>query len=473
MKPCILSALPALPSWPGCAATRPLRGRELSGRSPRPPWPRYTRPAPSWWPTSRPSRRRQPDRGACSCINRTEEGPPPPLLSSPAPPPRPDRGAEAANAKLSDPRLCTEARGLRCHRQGRRFPVAGLLVHMASEAGGQRGGPWRCLPFAASTDPRVLESWSGWSWAWTSPESPREGATCSRHLRPCRRESAGPPGRPEHPRLPAALQPSPLRSEPGTGAFQTQAEEPGRPTCSARWNHSWPIDQPREGPSATPSSAQHGARQRPHRPALRRGVAGSHLARPSPRPWPGRGKAYFTREVFDLFAPIYGDSWTSLQGNRGPTYEDPTRAGLAFPAPGRRVAHPGGPHPRHRAGEHRGLRPPPPIARRSDGTTPRCAGSACSWARRPAPSSGRRAGILAGPGPGGAAGAQRHRGRRSAGLPPRASSPFGPGKPPSPYPQAANLSPSSSPGAPSPRACWRGRAHRPPPSYDATAWSLP
>lgn len=43
-----------------------------------------------------------------------------------------------------------------------------------------------------------------------------------------------------------------------------------------------------------------------------------------------RGEPYFTREVFDLFYPGYGDTWNAHQGAVGSTYEQGSARGLVF-----------------------------------------------------------------------------------------------------------------------------------------------
>ncbi len=43
-----------------------------------------------------------------------------------------------------------------------------------------------------------------------------------------------------------------------------------------------------------------------------------------------RGEPYFTREVYDLFYPGYGDTWNAHQGAIGSTYEQASARGLAF-----------------------------------------------------------------------------------------------------------------------------------------------
>jgi hypothetical protein len=43
-----------------------------------------------------------------------------------------------------------------------------------------------------------------------------------------------------------------------------------------------------------------------------------------------RGEPYFTREIFDLFYPGYGDTWNAHQGAIGSTYEQGSARGLVF-----------------------------------------------------------------------------------------------------------------------------------------------
>lgn len=43
-----------------------------------------------------------------------------------------------------------------------------------------------------------------------------------------------------------------------------------------------------------------------------------------------RGEPYFTREVYDLFYPGYGDTWNAHQGSIGSTYEQASARGLVF-----------------------------------------------------------------------------------------------------------------------------------------------
>jgi len=48
------------------------------------------------------------------------------------------------------------------------------------------------------------------------------------------------------------------------------------------------------------------------------------------RAFDARGWAYFSRDVFDLFYPGYGDSWPTFQGAVGMTFEMAGQGGLAY-----------------------------------------------------------------------------------------------------------------------------------------------
>jgi len=158
MKPCILSALLALPLLAQAAPPPDLFGDgSFRAEVPRPTLgQRYTRQH-ELVAYLQALAAAAPDRVRLLLYNRTEEGHPQPLLivTSPANLARIE-ALKAANAKLSDPRLCTEAEAAALAKTQPVFLWLGYSVH-GFEAGGSEAALAVAYRFAASTDPRVLE----------------------------------------------------------------------------------------------------------------------------------------------------------------------------------------------------------------------------------------------------------------------------------------------------------------------------
>lgn len=113
-------------------------------------------------------------------------------------------------------------------------------------------------------------------------------------------------------------------------AWQTQQESQHRSALYQQWMPHIHVDFHEQGidypyffaPAAEPVHEYVTAFQREFQ-----SVVGHHMAQAFDR----RGWLYFTREVFDLFYPSYGDTWPTFNGAIGMTYEQggSGRAGLA------------------------------------------------------------------------------------------------------------------------------------------------
>lgn len=114
-------------------------------------------------------------------------------------------------------------------------------------------------------------------------------------------------------------------------AWQTQVETQGRVTAYRRWLPQVHVDFHEQGvnspyyfaPAAEPYHKIISPWQR---------KCQEHIGANNARWFDARGALYFTREVFDLFYPAYGDTWPLYNGAIGMTYEQggSSRAGRAI-----------------------------------------------------------------------------------------------------------------------------------------------
>ena len=114
-------------------------------------------------------------------------------------------------------------------------------------------------------------------------------------------------------------------------AWQTQVETQGRVTAYRRWLPQVHVDFHEQGvnspyyfaPAAEPYHKIINPWQR---------KCQEHIGANNARWFDARGALYFTREVFDLFYPAYGDTWPLYNGAIGMTYEQggSSRAGRAI-----------------------------------------------------------------------------------------------------------------------------------------------
>ncbi|GAB4426618.1 MAG: M14 family metallopeptidase [Bacteroidia bacterium] len=113
--------------------------------------------------------------------------------------------------------------------------------------------------------------------------------------------------------------------------WQTQQESRQRVQLFHQWMPQVHVDFHEMGPSSSyffgPAAQPLHELVQPWQIQFQEWVAENHAAHFDQRGWP-----YFTREVFDLLYPSYGDSWPTFQGSVGFTYEQggSGRAGIAL-----------------------------------------------------------------------------------------------------------------------------------------------
>ncbi len=273
-----------------------------------------------------------PDRVRLELFNRTEEGHPQPLviITSPTNLARLD-ALKAANAKLADPRACTEAAAAAAAKSQPVFVWLGYSVH-GYEAGGTEAALAVAYRFAASGDPKVLEQLERVVLVMDVTQNP-DGR--ERHLHTVAEATQG-----TNPADPQDAQNAPVW--PGgrynhrlfdlnrDWAFQTQAESRAKAKVFREWNPQLAIDQHEMGAEANPFFPPHVEPTNGHIAKSFAGEWQTRIGQAIGAAMDRDGQAYFTHEIFDLFAPIYGDSWTSLQGIAGMTYEGPNSGGLRY-----------------------------------------------------------------------------------------------------------------------------------------------
>jgi len=151
------------------------------------------------------------------------------------------------------------------------------------------------------------------------------------HLRSFTRQSGGPDPYPyaiEHTELwPSGRYNHNLFDLNRDWAFLTQPESRARVAAFLRWHPQVFLDLHEMRPSSTyffPPSAL------PHNPLLPEALQSwlELYGRANASAFDAAGLDYFVREQFDLFYPGYGDSWPSLQGAIGMTFEQASSHGL-------------------------------------------------------------------------------------------------------------------------------------------------
>ncbi|HLO66295.1 MAG TPA: M14 family zinc carboxypeptidase [Holophaga sp.] len=272
------------------------------------------------------------DRVRAFTYHVTEEGRPQVLLaiSSPGNISRLD-ALKAANARLADPRGLAPAEAADLAARNPVFVWLGFSVH-GNEAAGTEAALQVAWHFAASRDPETLAQLSGAVLLLDVTQNPDGRA---RHLQAVAEVLQGAnPADPQDAqntmRWPSGRFNHRLFDLNRDWAWQTQAETRARTAQFLAWNPQVLADfhemMPEQNyffpPGMAPvhqalSPAFGGGWQRTFGEAL--GAA-----------FDKAGWRHFSREVFDLFYPSYGDSWGSFQGAVGMTYECPNPGGLAY-----------------------------------------------------------------------------------------------------------------------------------------------
>jgi hypothetical protein len=273
-----------------------------------------------------------PDRVRLSTLNVTEEGREQPflVLTSPGNLKRLEEW-KALNARLAEPRTCSEAEAQHIAETSPVFVWLGYSVH-GDEASGSEAALAVAYHFAAARSPEVLKQLDHVVLLLDLTQNPDGRA---RHLQsvaeattpfnvsdPLDAQNAShwPSGRFNHR----------LFDLNRDWAWQTQGESRAKVAEFFRWNPQVVADFHEMQPETSyyfPPTMQ------PIHEALPEAFSGRWQAafgRGVARAFDARGWAYFNRDVFDLFYPGYGDSWPTFQGAVGMTFEMAGHTGLAY-----------------------------------------------------------------------------------------------------------------------------------------------
>ncbi|WP_306591697.1 M14 family zinc carboxypeptidase [Geothrix sp. 21YS21S-4] len=273
-----------------------------------------------------------PDRVKLTVLHRTEEGREQPFLviTSPENLRRLDE-LQALNAKLADPRTCTEAEAGRLAETQPAFVWLGYSVH-GSEASGSEAALAVAYHFASARSPEVMKQLERVVILMDLAQNP-DGR--DRHLQAVMEaagpfESADPQDAQNTSRWPAGRFNHRLFDLNRDWAWQTQGESRAKAAAFLRWNPQVLLDQHEMWPEA---SAYFPPTMQPIHPALPAALSGRWQAtfgQAMARSFDAQGWAYFSRDVFDLFYPGYGDTWPTFQGAVGMTFESAGQGGTAY-----------------------------------------------------------------------------------------------------------------------------------------------
>ncbi|HJV38886.1 MAG TPA: M14 family zinc carboxypeptidase [Geothrix sp.] len=273
-----------------------------------------------------------PDRVKLLTLNVTEEGREQPFLvvSAPENLKRLDE-LQALNAKLADPRTCGEDEARRIAETNPAFVWLGYSVH-GSEASGSEAALAVAYHFASARQPEVLKQLDRVVLLMDLTQNPdglarhrqavTEASTPFNTNDPMDAANTGrwPGGRFNHR----------LFDLNRDWAWQTQGESRAKAAAFLRWNPQVLADHHEMWPEATyyfPPTMQ------PIHEALPSAFSGRWQAafgKGVARAFDAHGWAYFSRDVFDLFYPGYGDSWPTFQGAVGMTFEVAGQGGPAY-----------------------------------------------------------------------------------------------------------------------------------------------
>ena len=273
-----------------------------------------------------------PDRVRLTTLNVTEEGREQPFLviTSPGNLRRLDE-LKGLNAKLADPRACSEAEARRITETNPVFVWLGYSVH-GSEASGSEAALAVAYHFAAARSPEVLKQLDQVVLLLDLTQNPDGRA---RHIQGVMEtttpfNASDPQDAQNVSRWPDGRFNHRLFDLNRDWAWQTQGETRAKTAAFLQWTPQVEVDFHEMQPETTyyfPPTMQpiHEALPEAHsgrwQATFGRGVA---------RAFDTRGWAYFSRDVFDLFYPGYGDTWPTFQGAVGMTFEAAGHVGLAY-----------------------------------------------------------------------------------------------------------------------------------------------
>jgi len=273
-----------------------------------------------------------PDRVQLRTLNVTEEGQEQPFLviTSPENLKRLEEW-KRLNARLADPRTCSEDEARHIVETSPVFVWLGYSVHGA-EASGSEASLAVAYHFAAARSPEVLKQLDRVVLLLDLTQNPDGRA---RHIQSV--TEATTPFNANDPldaqntaRWPSGRFNHRVFDLNRDWAWQTQGETRAKTAAFLQWNPQVAGDFHEMWPETSyyfPPTMQ------PIHEALPEAFAGRWQAtfgQGVAQAFDTRGWAYFSRDVFDLFYPGYGDSWPTFQGAVGMTFEAAGQGGLAY-----------------------------------------------------------------------------------------------------------------------------------------------
>ena len=273
-----------------------------------------------------------PDRVQLTTLNITEEGREQPFLVITSPENlRRLEELKALNARLAEPRTCTAEEARRIAATNPVFVWLGYSVH-GSEVSGSEAALAVAYHFAAARSPEVTKQLEQVVLLMDLTQNPdgraRQLQTVAEATTPfnvsdpldAQNTHHWPGGRFNHR----------LFDLNRDWAWQTQAETRAKTAALLQWNPQVAADFHEMFPEATyyfPPTMQ------PIHEALPRAFSGrwqTSFGKGVAQAFDAQGWAYFSRDVFDLFYPGYGDTWPTFHGAVGMTFEVAGQGGLAY-----------------------------------------------------------------------------------------------------------------------------------------------
>lgn len=273
-----------------------------------------------------------PDRMRLLTLNITEEGRPQPFLiiSSPANIVNLDQ-LKAKNAKLADPRKCTSNEAESIAHSNPAFVWLGYSIHGA-EPSGSEAALAVAYHFAASLDADVLKQLDHVVLLLDLTQNPdgRERAIQSvsevlQGINPPDPQDAQNTGR-----WPGGRFNHRLFDLNRDWAWQTQGESRAKAAAFLQWNPQVLAD---HHEMSAESSYYFPPTMQPVHDAIPSAFSGywqQTFGKGVARAFDAHEFTFFSKDIFDLFYPSYGDSWPSLHGAVGMTFEMAGQVGLAY-----------------------------------------------------------------------------------------------------------------------------------------------
>lgn len=273
-----------------------------------------------------------PDRVKLLTLNITEEGRPQPFLiiSSPANIANLDQ-LRGNNAKLADPRSCSADEAERIVHSNPAFVWLGYSIHGA-EPSGSEAALAVAYHFAASLDAEVLKQLDRVVLLLDLTQNPdgRERAiqAVSEVLQGT--NPADPQDAQNTGRWPGGRFNHRLFDLNRDWAWQTQGESRAKAAAFLQWNPQVLAD---HHEMSAESSYYFPPTMQPVHDAIPTPFSGywqQTFGKGVARAFDAHEFSFFSKDIFDLFYPSYGDSWPSLHGAVGMTFEMAGQVGLAY-----------------------------------------------------------------------------------------------------------------------------------------------